>query len=47
VGAKNDPFEAFRQNRSKTYIQRLRDRDEQKESKIVVDYLISIKIAHL
>ena len=33
VGAKSDPFEAFRQNRSKTYIQRLRDRDEQKESK--------------
>lgn len=26
-----DPFEAFRKNKSHGYIQRLRDRDEQKE----------------
>jgi calcium homeostasis endoplasmic reticulum protein len=34
VGAQSDPFEAFRKNRSATYIQRLRDRDEQKESRL-------------
>lgn len=34
IGAsRNDPFEAFRKNKSQGYIQRLRDRDEQKESK--------------
>lgn len=33
IGVKNDPFEAFRKNRSQSYIQRLRDRDEQRESK--------------
>ena len=40
TGSRNDPFEAFRQNRSKTYIQRLRDRDEQKESKNAVFFTI-------
>jgi calcium homeostasis ER protein len=33
VGARNDPFEAFRKNKSQGYIQRLRTRDEIRESK--------------
>ena len=39
VGAQSDPFEAFRKNRSATYIQRLRDRDEQKESRLILNFL--------
>lgn len=31
VGARSDPFEAFRKNKSQGYIQRLRTRDEQRE----------------
>lgn len=34
VGTRSDPFEAFRKNKSQGYIQRLRDRDEQRESKL-------------
>ena len=33
AGPRNDPFEAFRKNKSQGYIQRLRTRDEHKESK--------------
>jgi calcium homeostasis ER protein len=31
VGANNDPFEQFRRNRSQTYIQRIRTRDDDSE----------------
>lgn len=34
IGAKSDPFEQFRKNKSQGYIQRLRDRDEQRERKL-------------
>jgi calcium homeostasis ER protein len=33
VGAKTDAFEQFRRNRSQTYIQRIRERDEIRDSK--------------
>lgn len=35
VGLQSDPFEQFRKNRSQTYIQRIRERDEERESKIL------------
>lgn len=37
IGVKSDPFEAFRKNKSKGYIQRIRSRDEQRESKIFLN----------
>ena len=33
VGLQSDPFEQFRKNRSQTYIQRIRERDEERECK--------------
>jgi calcium homeostasis ER protein len=34
VGARSDPFEQFRRNRSQTYIQRIRTRDEERDSEL-------------
>ncbi len=38
VGAQSDPFEQFRKNRSQTYIQRIRDRDEERESNLLFGF---------
>lgn len=32
IGVRTDPFEAFRKNKSAGYIQRIRDRDEERAS---------------
>ena len=38
VGLKTDPFEMFRRNRAQSYIQRLRDRDEQRKEDSKFDF---------
>jgi calcium homeostasis ER protein len=35
IGVRADPFEEFRKNRSKGYIQRIRTRDEMRECKLL------------
>jgi calcium homeostasis ER protein len=35
IGSKSDPFEMFRKNKSQGYIQRMRERDEERESNFI------------
>ena len=44
IGVRSDPFEAFRKNKSAGYIQRMRNRDEERASRIIINHLNIINL---